>query len=1131
MICAQCQHENLRHAKFCGQCGQRLGMPCPSCRTPNVPTNNYCSECGAPLTGTAETVTPAQGAAAAEGSPAEASAGEGARAEMPVGVSERKQITAVFSDLTGYTALLEKVDPEDVKEVMTQVFAGVVKVVDRYEGTIERILGDGILALFGTPIAHEDDAVRAIRATLAIHKMVREKGREFSHRLDGHRLSMHTGINSGLVVTGRVDLEHGRHGIAGDTINTASRLADLAGADEIVVGPGTYRLAMGHIDFEAGPSMRIKGKSRRVQIYKVRGPKLRPDVLHAPSGVRAALVGRQAELLAMQSAYQKMLGGQGCIITLRGDAGTGKSRLLREFKSAVDAQGVQWVEGRAYAYTQSTPYYPLIDMINRLWGIEESDPADRLRDKIADGVQGLMGPREDILPYLGSLYGGVYPEIEGTSPEVWHERLYEATYEIMLALARQAPTVFCVEDLHWADSGTLSLLKKLSDHFRAATVLICTYRTPFNLFSHHQLRTLGSLHHDLPLRELSPSETRQMLASMLESDHLPPQLHEMVHQRAGGNPFFLEEVINSLLDAGILTRQDNHWQLAEDFRITDIPASVHGVISARLDRLEKRSKRILQEASVIGRAFLFAILERITGFEAELERRFNDLERIDLVHARTIVPELEFAFKHALTQEVSYKSLLRSERMEIHERIASVMEVLFEERIAEFYETLAFHFQRGRSPFKAVHYLVRSGVKSLKRCALVESQAYFEDAFTLLKEMDPEDPAVQSALVEVLFHWSFVFYYLGDFKNLLALLESHRQVAESKGAKALRGRFYAVMGCALWHRARFRKAETYLLKAHHWGHTNDDPLAIGYACAWLSWVQSELGKFEAAMRHAEEGMALYDSGRVEEHYIYFNSLGGSAWTHLHAGHRAATESDGRKLLQFGRKHSNVRSMVLGHCAIGWSHMIEGDYAAALERSLKARKISVDPWYTQFPTMNYCYIKGVMGEVADVAAAIGEMQRFSDKKGAEFSGDSARFLSGLLQLAKGEIAEGVAALEGQLTYWENRGSRLRRSTFGLYTAKAYLELFRQRDDLPMARAAISADALGKSCLRHLRETITLAGEMGSRSILGQAHLALGILYGISGDGDRAQAAFVAAEEHFQHCGARCFLAQLKTLKSP
>jgi tetratricopeptide (TPR) repeat protein len=622
-----------------------------------------------------------------------------------------------------------------------------------------------------------------------------------------------------------------------------------------------------------------------------------------------------------------------------------------------------------------------------------------------------------------------------------------------------------------------------------------------------------------------------MLVSMLGSDQLPPKLRDMVHERASGNPFFLEEVINSLLDTGILFQSDGAWQLTKDFKITDIPASVHGVISARLDRLEKRSKRILQEASVIGRAFLFAILERITSFERELERRFYELERIDLVHARTIVPELEFAFKHALTQEVSYKSLLRSERMEIHERIAKVMEILFKDRITEFYETLAFHYQRGRSTFKAVHYLVRSGEKSLKRCALVESQAYFEDAFSLLKKMDPNDPKVQHALMEVLFHWSFVFYYLGEFKSLLALLESHLDLAASEGAQPLRGRFLAVMGCALWHRARFRKAETYLLEAHQWGQANDDPLALGYACAWLAWVQSELGNFTDAMAHAKEGMALYEDGKVDEHYIYFNSLAGSAWTHLHAGRRVPTESDGRKLLQFGRKHSNVRSMVLGHCAIGWSHLIEGDYAAALDRSLKARKISVDPWYTQFPTMNYCYIKGAMSEAAEEVDVIEEMQAFSDRKGAEFSGDTARFQRGLVQLARGEIAEGVATLEAQLTYWKDHGSRLRRSTFGLLTARAYLALFQQQENLPMATAAVSADALGKSCLRHLEETIALAGEMGSRSILGQAYFALGILHNSGGDGRRAQEAFTEAEKHFEHCGARHFLAQLKTLKKP
>ncbi|HLN79487.1 MAG TPA: adenylate/guanylate cyclase domain-containing protein, partial [Candidatus Bathyarchaeia archaeon] len=448
-------------------------------------------------------------------------------------------MTVLFTDLTGYTAMCERLDPEDVKEVMSRIFGEIAQVVTKYEGVIEKFIGDAAMALFGVPRAHEDDPVRAIKAAMEIHELVEALGPQV--RAMGCRpLSMHTGIDTGLVVTGGVDAGKGATGVTGDTVNLASRLSGMGKAGEILVGPYTYRIAERYFDFEALEPTPVEGKADPVRIYRVLSRKDQPSKIHRLTGLRAELIGRKAEMAQLSEAVEKLRKGKGSIIGICGDAGTGKSRLVEEFKATLDLKEIQWREGQAYAYSQNVPYFPVTDMMKRALRIEEGDPPSKIREKVESRIERLVGRREDIIPYIGSLLGLSYPEIEGTSPDSWKQRLHKAVQEYLSAAVRIAPTVFCLEDIHWGDPSSIELLRAILSEGRHPALFLCLYRPPFTLFPSHMGGAVGDTYREIRLKHLSPPDALEMTRSLLKTGDVPLELRRFVQEKAEGNPFYLE---------------------------------------------------------------------------------------------------------------------------------------------------------------------------------------------------------------------------------------------------------------------------------------------------------------------------------------------------------------------------------------------------------------------------------------------------------------------------------------------------------------------------------------------------------------------------------------------------------------
>ncbi len=871
-------------------------LHCPACGAGNPRAARFCNQCSKPL-GTAQ-------------------------AHAPIG-AERKQVTVLFSDLTGFTALSERLDPEETREIMNRVFGLAAEIVARYNGRIEKFIGDAMMAIFGVPVAHEDDPVRAVRAALELHEAVAALSPQVQART-GTPIALHSGVNTGLVVTGELQFDQGTAGPLGDTINLAARLMGAAPSGEVWVGPATRSLIAHAFELEDLGAHDFKGKAAPVGVARVRGASSRAV---RANQFRGTFVGRQAELGALLGAAEKMRDGEPSVFAIRGDAGTGKTRLVAEFRERV-GNDVQWLEGRAYPYAQNIPYAPIIDLLSRSWSIEERDSPAAVRTKLEAGIAALLPAPGEVLPLFLHLYH--LPQAEGVviEREAFQERLLAAMRQLLAALARRAPTVVCVQDLHWADNSTVILLTGLADDLSAPALLLSNYRPGY---------TPPPAATELELRELSPRQTGELLASLLAGK--PPEaLTRFIEERSDGNPFYVEEVVNSLVETGVLTRGSQGWALTRPLAEAGVPATVTGVIAARIDRLDEPRRRVLRHAAVVGREFLYAIVAQVTEDTAELAPSLKDLQAADLIRTRRPEPALEYIFKHALTQEVAYDGLLKTERRMLHERTAYAMEAVLSDRIDEFVEMLAYHFLRGSVTDKAIHYLVEAGRKCVARYALPEATVHFREAYALIAEGD-RTPAQSRVLVHLLIAWSQVHYYDGTIGEWRRLLEKHLTDAESCGDAAALAMYLGWLGNARSFHGDLRGAIEALDRALEVGKSSDARDALAHALSWQTFILFEIGAVTDAIS-AARSVQRSDAENLDNPYPYVKSLGGLGLASALLGESHRSRASAEELIAFGRASGNARAESMGQWALAWQELtaLEFDRAATTaQRGIEAAR--------------------------------------------------------------------------------------------------------------------------------------------------------------------------------------------------
>ncbi len=656
---------------------------------------------------------------------------------------ERKTITALFADMAGSTALIQDLDPEEARSLIDPVVALMMDAVHQYEGYVAKSLGDGILALFGAPIAHEDHALRALFAALRMQQSMHRHSDRV--RLEqGIPLQIRVGVHTGEVVVRSIRKDDLRtdYDPVGHTIHIAARMEGVATPSSILVSESTHRLTEGYFEFKALGRTQIKGLREPLAVYEVLGlGALRTRLQVGAHRGLARFVGREAELERLGEALERARGAQGQIVGVVGEAGVGKSRLFHEFKARL-AQGCMVLETFSVSHGKAFPYLPLIDLLRNYFQITAQDDERRYREKATGRLLILDRALEDHLPYLLYLLGVVEPDsaLPTMDPAIRRQRTFEAIARLLVRESQNQTLMVLFEDLQWLDSETEAFLAVLIAEVPGARILLLVnYRPEYR-------HDWGSqpCYTQLRLEPLGQAEAQGLLTVLLGDDPALGPLKQLILSKTEGNPFFMEEVVQTLAEENTLLGQPGDYRiekapLAAPLAL-HIPTTVQGVLAARIDRLPVPQKELLQTLAVIGAEFPSSLVRHVTGQPEELlHPLLVDLQAGDFIYERPAYPEVEYAFKHALTQEVAGNSLLSGQRSILHERTAKAIEALFPEKLKEYCSDLAHHYSRSGNVPKAVQYLELAGKQALQRSAQLEAIEHLSKALDLLKAL-PETP-------------------------------------------------------------------------------------------------------------------------------------------------------------------------------------------------------------------------------------------------------------------------------------------------------------------------------------------------------------------------------------------------------
>ena len=934
MKCPKCQFENPEGSMFCGECGSSLKLEviCPKCGSKPPQGFKFCNKCGHNLT------------LPSEPTPKDLSFDEKLdkiQRYLPKGLTEkilsqrdkiegeRKQVTVMFCDMEGFTFLVESLGPEEAYSIMDHVYEILIHKVHDYEGTVNEMTGDGIMALFGAPIALEDAPQRAIRSAMGIH---REMAR-FSEqsKQEGKRIppvKMRVGIHTGPVVVGtlgndlRVEFK-----AVGDTVNLASRVEGLAEAGTTYVTEDTFRLTEGFFRFEALGEKIIKGKEELVRVYRVIAPSTRRtrfDV-SAERGL-TPFVGRERELELLLDGFERSKGGRGQAFSIVSEAGVGKSRLLYEFRKAISNENATFLEGRCLSYSRGVSYHPLIDILKANFDIREGDGDTEIREKVKKGLKTLKAEEASTLPYLLELLAVKDSGIDKIpmSPEERKNRIIEALKRIVLKGSEIRPLIMAYEDLHWIDKSSEDQLKHLLESIPGARVLlIFTYRPEF-------VHTWGakSYHSQVMLNRLSNRESIMMVSHLLDTEDLDSDLEEFILEKTEGIPFFIEELIKSLKELKIIAREGKRYRIAKDIKEVTIPSTIQDVIMARVDSLAEGVKGLLQTVSAVGREFSYYLIKRITNIaEQELLSQLSVLKDSELLYERGIYPESTYIFKHALTQEVAYNGLLLKRKKDIHQGIGEAIEVLYPDRLEEHYELLAYHYGRSANTDKAVEYLDLANQKAARLNAMEEAKTYFDEAMELLDTM-PETEVNQQRRISLLVNQGIVSFLLFKSPEYYDLLTRYEPMARGLGNPELLGAFYARLGNCEYSFGNYDQAIQTLAKAAELAEASGNVEEAGYAYVFWEFSHLDRGDFERVLALKEDVLRTMEQQLNLRFHTYALSLASRAYGCL--GRWDEAVEDGQKALSVAEEFSDnsLISFVAWNLSIAYTW--KGDLARAVE---------------------------------------------------------------------------------------------------------------------------------------------------------------------------------------------------------
>jgi class 3 adenylate cyclase/tetratricopeptide (TPR) repeat protein len=694
----------------------------------------------------------------------------------------------MFADISGFTAMSEKMDPEEVTEVMKDCFSMMGDCIEEHGGTIDKFIGDCVMVLFGAPKAQEDAPHRALNTALEIRKRLKTFNEE--KRLTTP-LNIHIGINTGPVIAGMMGSDKRQDfTVMGDAVNLASRMESTAETGDILVADDTYRLTEGYFDFEPIGGVKVKGKEQPVNAYKVLGPRRTITRIEAcqEKGL-SPFVGRNKELNLLKDCLEQSHEGHGQVVGIMGEPGVGKSRLLRQFKESLHDGEYTIIEGGCIHYGDAIPYLPILDLLKDYFDIKEDEHESSMKYKISEKVAQLNIQPSQILPPLFEILSltGEEEEYLKLDGKQRRDKVFEAIRLLLIAESQKKPLVVVVEDLHWMDKTSEEFLSYLINSLAATRILlIFLFRPEYN--PNWSTKTYYS---QVRVDQLSKKTSADLVQGILCGE-VDASLGDFIVARTEGNPLFIEELTQNLVENGSITKEEGRYLLSLNPTDIQVPATIQGIIAARLDRLEGNLKKIMQMASVIGREFAVRILQSVAAMKEDLKSSLLNLQDLEFIYEKNLFPELEYIFKHALTRDVAYNSLLIKKRKETHERVGQAIEAIYKDRLEEFYEMLAYHYSLSENSQKAYAYLKLSGDKAVRSYAHLEAIRFYQEALKVL-DAQPESKETRREKLGVCLSIIIPMHFMGYPEGTLEILQNAEKLAQEVGDERGLTKVYGIM--------------------------------------------------------------------------------------------------------------------------------------------------------------------------------------------------------------------------------------------------------------------------------------------------------------------------------------------------
>jgi class 3 adenylate cyclase/tetratricopeptide (TPR) repeat protein len=1107
MRCPQCQHESPDRAKFCLECGTRLALSCAQCSAELPPNAKFCPECGHPA-GAAPTAPAAQPTSrfTSPQTYTPQHLAERILTSRDALEGERKQLTVLFADLKGSMELLADRDPEEARRILDPVLERMMEAVHRYEGTVNQVMGDGIMALFGAPLAHEDHAVRACYAALHMQEGVREYAQQVQ-RTEGLPLHIRVGLNSGEVVVRSIgsDLRMDYTAV-GQTTHLAARMEQMAMPGSILLAPDTLQLAEGYVQVKALGLMQVKGLAAPIEVHELVGAGTARSRLQAAAARGLTkFLGRDAELETLRRTLEQAGRGHGQVVALVGEPGVGKSRLVWEFRHSHRTQGWLVLQSGSVSYGSATSYLPVIELLKIYCGIEDRDDARRIREKVTGKLLTVDPALQPTLSPLVSLLDLPVDDAQwqALDPPQRRQRTLDAVKRLLLRESQEQPLLLIFEDLHWTDAETQALLDSLVESLPTARILLLVNYRPEYAHTWHR----KTYYQQLRLDPLPPESAEELLTALLgAADELTP-LKRVLVERTEGNPFFVEESVRTLVEGGVIVGECGTYRLAKPFESTQVPPTVQAVLAARIDRLAPEDKRLLQSAAVIGKDVPYALLRAIAELaEDALRQSLGRLQAAEFLYETSLFPDLEYTFKHALTHEVAYGSLLHERRRTLHTAIMEAIERLYPDRLAEHVERLAHHALRGEAWPKVVQYGWQAGAKADARSAHPEAVAYFEQALDALQYL-AESRATLEQAVGVRLDLRNSLMPSAGYQRIYDCLREAEIAAEALGDPRWLARVYTQMLSHLWGVGELERAVAYGQRALRLAMDMGDSIQVAVTNLPLGRAYCALGEYSRAIECFKGTAATLHGDQARERFdqLNFPSAGSRSWLArccADRGQFAEGLAWANEAVHITEALDHPFGRAVGYRNMGYVYLIQGDLDNAipwLERSLEVGRL----WHNLHDrpdatsTLGCAYAR--VGRVAEALPLLeeGVAESLNVYRWADYSLRLAWLGEAYLLAGRAEDALDTAGRALQ------RAQQQKERGHEGWVLRLLGEIATTADPPNVAQAE-----------GYYGEALALAEELEVRPLVAHCHLSLGTLYQKVGRDEQAHAELATAAEMYR-----------------